>query len=164
PLLNIVDTNSEDQINKEVAQHIINLISKADRFSWIYHKFQVLKNSASFVYYCNCHKELKNKKARVSNILSQCDTMPRIVRYDCGGTIQINIEQIHNLAVVNIYHYIHPPPETMEVSPQIRNYIINHNLLTVPQLYSNIKNEKIDGFLNITRQQIYYWSKKLTTI
>ncbi|CAG8660032.1 18240_t:CDS:2, partial [Racocetra fulgida] len=47
----------------------------------------------------------------------------------------INIEQSHNLAVVNIYHYIHSPPETIEVSSQIRNYIINHNQLAVLQLY-----------------------------
>ncbi|KAF0381134.1 hypothetical protein F8M41_012129 [Gigaspora margarita] len=35
PLLNNVDTNLNDQVNKdkEVAQQIINLISKADRFS-----------------------------------------------------------------------------------------------------------------------------------
>ncbi|CAG8756704.1 14426_t:CDS:1, partial [Cetraspora pellucida] len=93
---------------------------------------------------------LKNKKAQVANILSRHDIMPRIIRYDCGGTIQINIEQIHNLAVVNIYHYIHPPPKTMKVSSQIHNYIINHNQLTVPQLYSNIKKKKIDRFLHIT--------------
>ncbi|CAG8686986.1 12900_t:CDS:1, partial [Ambispora leptoticha] len=34
PLLHIVDTNLEDQVDKEVAQHIIKLISKADKFSW----------------------------------------------------------------------------------------------------------------------------------
>ncbi|CAG8802364.1 10604_t:CDS:2 [Gigaspora margarita] len=152
-LLNIVNTNSEDQINKEVAQYIINLVLKADGFSWIYHKFQVLKNSISFVYYCNCREELENKKARVSNILSRHDTMPRIVRYACSDTIQINIEQVHNLAVVNVYHYLHSLPETMEVSSQILNYI----------LYNNIKNEEIDGFLHITQKQVYYWSKKIAT-
>ncbi|CAG8649114.1 770_t:CDS:1, partial [Scutellospora calospora] len=165
PLLDIFNINSEteDQANKEVVQQIINLISKADGFSWIYHKFQVLKNSCSFVYYCNCREELKSKKARVTNISSQRDTMPRIIRYDCGGTIQINIERTHNLVVVNIYYYLHPPPEAIEVSQQIRNYIFNNNLLTVPQLYNNIKNEKINGFLNVTRKQIYYWFKKIAT-
>ncbi|CAG8806129.1 20102_t:CDS:2, partial [Racocetra persica] len=113
PLLNIVDTNLEDPTDKEVAQHIIKLISKADKFSW----------------------ELKNKKPWVDNISNRRDTMPRIDRYACNGTIQINIERAYNLAV--------------------------NNLLTVPQLYENIKNEKIDGFLHITRHQIYYWSKKL---
>ncbi|CAG8688047.1 18192_t:CDS:2, partial [Racocetra fulgida] len=34
----------------------------------------------------------------------------------------------------------------MDVSIQIRNYIIENNLLTVPQLYENIKNEKLMDF------------------
>ncbi|CAG8837622.1 19085_t:CDS:1, partial [Racocetra persica] len=38
-----------------------------------------------------------------------------------------------------------------------------NNLLTVPQLYENIKKEKIDGFLQLTRHQVYYWSKKIAT-
>ncbi|CAG8608717.1 21345_t:CDS:2 [Gigaspora rosea] len=155
PLLNNVDTNLKDQVNndKEVAQQIIKLISKADGFSWIYHKCSLLKDSISFVYYCNCCEELKNKKAWVANISSQCDMIPRIVQYSCDDTIQINIKRIYNWAVINIYHYFHPLPEAMEVSSQIRNYIINNNLLTVPQLYSSIKEEKINGFLYITRQQ-----------
>ncbi|CAG8467670.1 8486_t:CDS:2, partial [Scutellospora calospora] len=106
-LLNNVDTNSDDQVNKEVAQYIVNLISKADRFSWIYHKCSKLKDSVSFVYYCNCHEELKNKKARVANISNQ----------------------IHNLVAISIYHYLHLLPEAIEVSSQIHDFIINHNLL-----------------------------------
>ncbi|CAG8523426.1 36026_t:CDS:2 [Racocetra persica] len=56
------------QIDKNVAQYIINLISKADKFSWIYYKYDKLKNSTSFTYYCNCREELRNKKPRIDNI------------------------------------------------------------------------------------------------
>ncbi|CAG8845431.1 8592_t:CDS:2, partial [Racocetra persica] len=105
-----------DQVDKEVAQHIIKLISKADKFSWVYHK------------------------SRVDDISNRQDTMSRIDRYECNGTIQINIEHAYNLAIVNIYHYLHSPPEMMDFSISIRNYIIENNLLTVPQLYENIKN------------------------
>ncbi|CAG8708475.1 19417_t:CDS:2, partial [Racocetra fulgida] len=91
-----------DQVDKEVAQHIIKLISKADKFPWVYHKCNRLKNSISFTYYCNCHVELKNKKARVDDISNRRDTMSRIDRYECNGTIQINIEHAYNLAIDQI--------------------------------------------------------------
>ncbi|CAG8602769.1 9330_t:CDS:2 [Cetraspora pellucida] len=45
PLLNIIDTSSEEQENKEIAQYLINKISKADHFTWIYHKHEVTKSS-----------------------------------------------------------------------------------------------------------------------
>ncbi|CAG8537720.1 1677_t:CDS:1, partial [Scutellospora calospora] len=61
-LIDIVDSISEDHINKDIVQQIINLISKANKFSWIYYKYQVTKKSCAFVYYCNCCEELKSKK------------------------------------------------------------------------------------------------------
>ncbi|CAG8599879.1 19347_t:CDS:2 [Gigaspora rosea] len=48
----------------------------------------------------------------------------------------------------------------MEVSSQIHDYIIKNTLLTVPQLYNNIKEQQLDGFLHITWHQVYYWAKK----
>ncbi|CAG8523106.1 11140_t:CDS:2 [Scutellospora calospora] len=74
--------------------------------------------------------------------------MPRINRYEYGSTIWINIDQIYNLAVVNIYHYLHSLPEAMEISSQIRDYIIKNSLLMVSQLYNNIKEEQLDGLAN----------------
>ncbi|CAG8695225.1 7268_t:CDS:1, partial [Racocetra persica] len=124
---------------------------------------QCNKKSTAFVYYCNCREELKSKKPRIAEILNRRDTLPRINRYACGGTIRINIDRSCNLAIVGIYHYIHPPPEAMEVSSQIRDYIINNSLLTVPQLYNNIKEQQLDGFSHITQHQVYYWFKKVTT-
>ncbi|CAG8711589.1 8450_t:CDS:1, partial [Racocetra persica] len=32
-----------------------------------------------------------------------------------------------------------------------------------PQLYQNIKEEKITGYLHLTRHQVYYWAKKIAT-
>ncbi|CAG8831142.1 20024_t:CDS:2, partial [Racocetra persica] len=45
---------------------------------------------------------------------------------------------------VHIFHYLHPSPKTMNISQQICDYIINNNLLTVSQLYNNIKNNEIE--------------------
>ncbi|CAG8835875.1 8689_t:CDS:2, partial [Cetraspora pellucida] len=125
PLINYIDTNSENQ-DKEIAQILIYRISKADHFSWIYHKCEPIKNAISFVYYCNSREELKNKRPRIDNVLKQRDSTARIHRHNCGA---------------------------MDVTPQVREYIAKNHLLTVPQLYENIKEEKIDGFLHLTRHQ-----------
>ncbi|CAG8796739.1 36491_t:CDS:1, partial [Racocetra persica] len=103
------------QLYKEVAQFLVDCISKADRFSWTYHKYEQLNNSVAFIYYCNSRDELKNKKPRTN----QRDTTIRIQRHDCGGTIRINIDQLNNLVVVNIYHFLHSPPEAKNVTIQI---------------------------------------------
>ncbi|CAG8846708.1 25399_t:CDS:1, partial [Racocetra persica] len=130
PLLDIINTNSEEQEDKEITQCLINRISKADLFFWIYHKREVTKSSIAYVYYCNSREELKNKKPQVDNISNQRDTATRIHRYDCGGTIRMNIDRKNNLIVVNIYHFLHLPPETIETTLQIQNYITKNYLLT----------------------------------
>ncbi|CAG8828997.1 27087_t:CDS:1, partial [Racocetra persica] len=98
-------------------------------------------------------EELKNKRPRIDNVLKQRDSTARIHRHDCGGTIRMNIDRTNNLITINIYHYLHLPPEATDVTPQVREYIAKNHLLTVPQLYENIKEEKIDGFLHLTRHQ-----------
>ncbi|CAG8764022.1 8333_t:CDS:2, partial [Racocetra persica] len=120
------------RINKDVAQHIINLISKADKFSWIYHKLNITKKSSAFVYYCNCREELKNKKPRIAEISNQRDTLPRIIRYSCGGTIQIN--------------------KHLSLSSS-----------TTGSDGSFFSKQQLDGFLYLTRHQVYYWFKKFAT-
>ncbi|CAG8805589.1 16196_t:CDS:2, partial [Gigaspora rosea] len=78
PLIDIGNLTSEDHINKDITEYLINHISKADNFSWIYHKCNIAKKSTAFVYYCNCHEELKSKKPWAAEISSRQDTLPRI--------------------------------------------------------------------------------------
>ncbi|CAG8690168.1 2276_t:CDS:2, partial [Scutellospora calospora] len=150
-----------EQKNKSIKENQENAIASEDLVDFI---FNALPANYDYVEYLFEERFLiilepllnnvdtnSDDQARVANISSQHDTMSRIVRYNCGSTIQINIDQIHSLVVISIYHYLYPPPEAMEVSSQIHDFIINHNLLTVPQLYNNIKDEKIDRFLHITR-------------
>ncbi|CAG8679585.1 9264_t:CDS:2, partial [Racocetra persica] len=46
-------------------------------------------------------------------------------------------------------------------SPEIKEYIQQNELLTVPQIYHNIKVSGLNEYIHATQQQIYYWCKRL---
>ncbi|CAG8691942.1 4787_t:CDS:2, partial [Racocetra persica] len=156
-----IETTDENESNKLVAYQVIELISKADGYTYIYHTRDKLKESESFVFYCNCKIERKNKRAHIENIDKQRDTELRLLRFECEGSILITIKRSHELIYVRVHHLLHPKPQSITISSEIKTYIQNNKILTVPQLYHNIKATRLNGYLYLTQHQVYYWCKRL---
>ncbi|CAG8702113.1 4850_t:CDS:2, partial [Racocetra fulgida] len=87
-----------------------------------------------------------NNEIEIEDIDKQRNTEPLLIRYECEGSILITIKRSHRLVYI--------PPE-------IKEYIQQNKLLTVPQIYRNIKALRLNGYLHITQQQVYYWCKYL---
>ncbi|CAG8817732.1 35326_t:CDS:2, partial [Racocetra persica] len=70
--------------------------------------------------------------------------------------------QIANLiSKVDGYSYIYHKRNELQDAPEIKEYIQQNKLFTVPQTYRNIKALRLNGYLHITQQQVYYWCKHL---
>ncbi|CAG8577087.1 14347_t:CDS:2 [Gigaspora rosea] len=87
----------------------------------------------------------------------QHDTAPRLNRYDCNGNVSIKIDIENKLATIKINHQLlHPQPENIATTNDIKEYITNNLDYTASKLYKKIVNNKMDGFNTLTVDQIYY--------
>ncbi|CAG8770680.1 34846_t:CDS:2, partial [Gigaspora margarita] len=161
--LDRVETNNENEreSNKHIAYQIIKLVSKADGFTYIYHSCDKLNDGYSFLFYCNCKVERKPKNVLVDDPTKRRNTESRLPRYTCEGSVLITIKRSHELAYIRLHHLPHPQPRSIAVSSEIKEYIQQNKLLTIPQIYHNIKALGLNGYIYVTQQQIYYWCKRL---
>lgn len=129
--LDCVEIADENERNKHIAYQITKLVSKADGYTYIYHTCNKLKNGVSFVFYCNCKFERKKKKLWIEDISKQRDSEPRLLQFECEGSILITIKQSYDLVYIRIHHLLHPRPQSVSVSSEVKDYIRNNHLLTV---------------------------------
>ncbi|CAG8827200.1 25128_t:CDS:2, partial [Racocetra persica] len=61
---NSIDMDSEKQLYKEVAQFLVDRISKADHFLWTYHKYKQLNNL-----YHNCGGTIRINIDQLNNLV-----------------------------------------------------------------------------------------------
>ncbi|CAG8711563.1 9646_t:CDS:1, partial [Ambispora leptoticha] len=141
-----IETTNENESNKLIACQIIKLISKADGFMYIYHSCDKLRDGFSFLFYCNCKYERKPKNPQIEDINKRRNTEPRLLRYECEGSVLITIKQSHELAYIRVHHLTHPRPQSIAVSSEIKEYIQRNNLLTIPQIYHNVKASGLNGY------------------
>ncbi|CAG8742051.1 21879_t:CDS:2, partial [Racocetra persica] len=71
------------------------------------------------------------------------------------------LKTLVNSEILNLDYLAHPQPRSIAVSSEIKEYIQQNKLLTVPQIYHNIKASSLNGYVHVTQQQIYYWCKRL---
>ncbi|CAG8852976.1 35153_t:CDS:2, partial [Gigaspora margarita] len=109
----------------------------------------------------NVKVERKPKNVLVDDITKRQNTESQLPRYTCEGSVLITIKRSHGLAYICLHHLPHPQPRSIAVSSEIKEYIQQNKLLTVPQIYHNIKTLGLNGYIYVTRQQIYYWCKRL---
>ncbi|CAG8825448.1 40068_t:CDS:2 [Gigaspora margarita] len=62
---------------------------------------------------------------------------------------------------IRLHHLPHLQPQSIAISSEIKKYIQQNKLFTVPQIYHNIKTLGLNRYIYVTRQQIYYWCKQL---
>ncbi|CAG8792149.1 44792_t:CDS:2, partial [Gigaspora margarita] len=141
-----IETIDKNESNKLIAYQITNLISKADGYTYIYYKCNELNDGVSFTFYCNCRFERQQKRARIEDITKQRNTEPQLPRYE---------------SYIRIHHLTYPRPQSTAITSEIKEFIQQNKLLTVLQIYHNIKALYLNGYLHVMQCQVYYWCKWL---
>ncbi|CAG8839068.1 23246_t:CDS:2, partial [Racocetra persica] len=95
----------------------------------------------------------------------QCDTIPRLNRYDCNGNVSIKVDIECKLAVIKINHQLlHMRPENIATTNEVKGYITDNLDYTASELYKKIVINEMDGFKTLTMDQVYYWWSKANMI
>lgn len=161
-LINAISENNGSEnienVNFEVGRYIISLISEGDGYVWTYHDKNQKKDSLLLIYYCNCRIELEKKSTKNPSLDKQRDTPNYLKRYHCKGTV--NIEILSSLDYINInysHKILHPRPVHVKTTLEIQKFIQNNINCLAPDIWRQIRENKVKGYENITVQQIYYW-------
>jgi hypothetical protein len=161
-LINVISESNGNEnienINFEVGRYIISLISEGDGYVWTYHDKNQKKDSLLLIYYCNCRIELEKKSTKHPSLDKQRDTPTYLKRYHCKGTV--NIEILSSLDYINIeysHKILHPRPVHVKTTLEIQKFIQNNINCLAPDIWRQIRENKVKGYENITVQQIYYW-------
>ncbi|CAG8692304.1 3031_t:CDS:2, partial [Ambispora leptoticha] len=152
--------NNDESHASLIVNKIVRLCEKGDGYSYVYYKKHYIKQtkSTTFTYWCNCHQELEKKAKKVLDNSKQCNTESRLDCYDCKGAIFVRIDLQNKLASVKLDHvYLHPQPQHIGITDEIKIYIKENLVYSAPELYKQIVLEKINGYELIMVDQAYYW-------
>ncbi|CAG8754424.1 268_t:CDS:1, partial [Gigaspora rosea] len=147
-----------EKLYLEVVRRIMKFIEEGDGYRWIYKDKNSKKNSLLVIYHCNCHIDRAKRQVKHPNPESQRDTPTRIERYNCEGTVKIEVFASLNLIKIKYSHLmLHPRPIHIATSLEIQEFIKNNINYLVPELYHQIKEKQLKNF---TIQQTYFWWSK----
>ncbi|POG59376.1 hypothetical protein GLOIN_2v1789188 [Rhizophagus irregularis DAOM 181602=DAOM 197198] len=118
------DESNKENLEIEVSNHVITLISEGDGYSWVYRNKNQKKDSLHILYYCNCRIELGKWQVKHPILDKQRDTSTYLelhvnTTYEIKRFIQDNL----NCPVSEIWRQIR------------ENQIIGHENITVQQTY-----------------------------
>jgi hypothetical protein len=144
-----------------LSKSIIKFIEDGDGFSYVYKSKDGHKNGTiSYVFWCNCRQELARRPNKHVDESKRRDTANYLIRYDCKGFVDVNLDFTNGFAYVKIKHYLHNRPETHTVTKEIKDYMAQNSDKSVPDLYSSIKSLELNGYEHITVKQVYFWWNK----
>lgn len=148
-----------------ISNHLIKNIQAGDGYCYIYHTKNTHKKSVTAIYKCNCRIDSVKKPRKHLEKEKLHDTAPRLNRYDCNGNVSIQIDIENKLVTIKINHQLlHPRPENIAATNEIKEYITNNLDYTASELYKKIVNNKMDGFNTLTVDQVYYWWSKANMV
>ena len=145
-----------EKSNLQVATLVAKAIGNGDGYVYVHNKtyFQ----SCSFLFWCSCREELGKQSRKISDESKQRGTEVRICRYSCRGALTIKILKNENIVWVKIFHNnLHQRPDKIAVTDEVKDYICSNIKRTVPDLYQEIKDQKLCGYELLTIKQVYYW-------
>src|ERR1044072_4347024 len=97
--------------NLTLTKSIIKFIEDGDGFSCVYKSKDDHKNgTTSYVFWCSCRQELSKRSNKHVDEPKRRDTANQLVRYDCKGLVDVNLDCINDFAYVKIKHNLHQRP------------------------------------------------------
>ncbi|EXX62072.1 hypothetical protein RirG_165060 [Rhizophagus irregularis DAOM 197198w] len=152
------DESNKENLEIEVSNHVITLISEGDGYSWVYRNKNQKKDSLHILYYCNCRIELGKWQVKHPILDKQRDTSTYLEQYHCEGTINIEILSKLDLIKVKYSHkMLHPRLRHVNTTYEIKRFIQDNLNCPVSEIWRQIRENQIIGHENITVQQTYYW-------
>lgn len=84
----------------------------------------------------------------------------RMQRYDCNGTLRLDVVYAQKAIVMCISHHYHPPYVGTDITPEILDFININRHWTPGKLNLELRLSQLPGKDTTTRHQIYYRWKK----
>ncbi|CAG8841962.1 10803_t:CDS:2, partial [Gigaspora margarita] len=101
--------------------------------------------STMFTYWCICYQELEKKARKVLDNSKQYNTKSQLDCYNCKGAILVRLNLQNKLASVKLDHvYLHPRPQYIAITDEIKKYIKENLVYSASELYKQIVLEKIN--------------------
>ncbi|CAG8804094.1 25995_t:CDS:2 [Gigaspora margarita] len=146
--------------SKERANYIIEVISDADEYKWIYHlKCNIKKsNSITYTYYCS-QRDCLAEKPKKHNEVNKHRDRQSIEHFSCKGQIAITISQDLTFTNIEMYHYTHSPRSDNSISLEIKQYILENIDLLPCEIFRCLAMQNLN--IIIHQKQIHFWWTEL---